>query len=59
MRTGKALPSFEKYFDQFIVPALSGGACTSIYMNVNDITADAALIKLGKKFGHSQIGSRK
>jgi aspartate ammonia-lyase len=35
------------YFDYFIVPALSGGAGTSINMNVNEIIANAALIKLG------------
>ncbi|HOW32274.1 MAG TPA: lyase family protein [Bacteroidales bacterium] len=35
------------YFDHFIVPAVSGGAGTSINMNVNEIIANAALLKLG------------
>lgn len=40
-----------EYFDQFIVPAMQGGAGTSINMNVNEIIANAALIKLGKRPG--------
>ncbi len=40
-----------KYFDQFILPALQGGAGTSINMNVNEIIANATLLKLGKKPG--------
>ncbi len=36
------------YFDQFIIPAISGGAGTSINMNVNEIISNAVLIKLGK-----------
>ena len=36
-----------KWFDQFIVPAISGGAGTSINMNVNEIIANAALVKIG------------
>ncbi len=40
-----------KYFDQFIVPAISGGAGTSINMNINEIIANAALLKLGRKPG--------
>ncbi|MFP4023974.1 MAG: lyase family protein [Thiohalospira sp.] len=43
-----------KYFDQFIVPAIQGGAGTSINMNVNEIIANAALKKLGKKPGDYQ-----
>lgn len=39
------------YADHFIVPALSGGAGTSINMNVNEIIANAALLKLGFKPG--------
>lgn len=39
------------YFDQFIVPGISGGAGTSINMNVNEILTNAALLKLGKKTG--------
>ena len=36
-----------KYFLSFIVPAISGGAGTSINMNVNEIISNAALQKLG------------
>jgi len=44
-----------KYFDQFIVPAFSGGAGTSINMNVNEIIANVALLGLGKKPGEYSI----
>lgn len=40
-----------KYFDQFIVPAVSGGAGTSINMNINEIIANLALLKTGNKPG--------
>jgi aspartate ammonia-lyase len=40
-----------KYFDHFIVPAIQGGAGTSINMNVNEIIANAALLKIGNKCG--------
>jgi len=40
-----------KYSDHFIVPAVSGGAGTSINMNVNEIIANASLLKLGHKPG--------
>ncbi len=43
-----------KYFDQFIVPAIQGGAGTSINMNVNEIIANAALKKLDKQPGDYQ-----
>jgi aspartate ammonia-lyase len=39
------------WFDHFIVPAVSGGAGTSINMNVNEIIANSSLIKLGSKPG--------
>ncbi len=39
------------YYDNFIVPAISGGAGTSINMNVNEIIANAALLKLGGRPG--------
>ncbi|MEI8045926.1 MAG: lyase family protein [Bacteroidota bacterium] len=35
------------FFSSFIVPAISGGAGTSINMNVNEIIANVALQKLG------------
>ncbi|MHC1707168.1 MAG: lyase family protein [Bacteroidales bacterium] len=38
-------------YDFFIVPAVSGGAGTSINMNVNEILTNTALIKTGRKPG--------
>lgn len=43
-----------KYFDHFIVPAIQGGAGTSINMNINEIIANVALKKLGKNTGDYQ-----
>jgi aspartate ammonia-lyase len=40
-----------RHFDQFIVPAIQGGAGTSINMNLNEIVTNLALIKLGHKPG--------
>jgi aspartate ammonia-lyase len=40
-----------RYFEHFVVPALQGGAGTSMNMNVNEIIANAALLKLAKKPG--------
>lgn len=40
-----------KYFDQFIVPAVQGGAGTSINMNINEIITNASLLKTGRKCG--------
>jgi len=42
-------------FDAFIVPAISGGAGTSINMNMNEILANLALLKLGYKPGQYEI----
>lgn len=44
-----------KWFDQFIVPAINGGAGTSINMNINEIIANASLLKLGKAVGSYDI----
>jgi aspartate ammonia-lyase len=41
-----------KYFDQFIVPAIQGGAGTSINMNINEIITNSALLKTGNKCGN-------
>jgi aspartate ammonia-lyase len=41
-----------KYFEHFIVPAVQGGAGTSINMNINEIIANAALIKTGSSPGN-------
>lgn len=43
------------YFDQFIVPAVSGGAGTSINMNVNEIIANLALVRMGHAPGSYEI----
>lgn len=40
-----------KYFEDFIVPAVQGGAGTSINMNINEIIANSSLLKLGKNTG--------
>jgi aspartate ammonia-lyase len=40
-----------QHFSSFIVPAISGGAGTSINMNVNEIVANIALQKMGFKPG--------
>jgi aspartate ammonia-lyase len=40
-----------KHFNDFIVPAIQGGAGTSINMNVNEIISNVTLQKLGKKPG--------
>jgi aspartate ammonia-lyase len=40
-----------KYFENFIVPAVQGGAGTSINMNINEIITNAALLKTGNKCG--------
>ncbi|HEX2920224.1 MAG TPA: lyase family protein [Bacteroidales bacterium] len=40
-----------RYYDQFIVPAIQGGAGTSINMNINEIIANVALLKTGKQPG--------
>lgn len=44
-----------KYFEHFIVPALQGGAGTSINMNVNEIVANASLQKLGHNPGSYEV----
>jgi len=40
-----------KYSDQFLVPAVQGGAGTSINMNINEIISNSALMKSGYKCG--------
>ena len=44
-----------KYDDAFFLSAFQGGAGTSTNMNVNEVVANAALIKLGHKPGEYQI----
>lgn len=40
-----------KHFVNFIVPAIQGGAGTSINLNISEIIANLSLLKLGKKAG--------
>ncbi len=44
--------SFGKHFRYFIVPAVQGGAGTSINMNINEIIANGSLKKLQLQPGH-------
>ncbi len=44
-----------KYFNHFIVPAIQGGAGTSINMNVNEIIANEALVKIDHDPGEYHI----
>lgn len=39
------------FFEHFIVPSVSGGAGTSINMNVNEIIANASLVRMGHRPG--------
>ncbi len=39
------------HFDQFIIPAVQGGAGTSINMNINEIITNLALLHTGKRCG--------
>ncbi|MDX2415381.1 MAG: lyase family protein [Bacteroidales bacterium] len=43
------------YFSHFIVPAIQGGAGTSINMNINEIITNAALLELDKETGSYDI----
>ena len=44
-----------KYFEYFIVPAIQGGAGTSINLNINEIITNRALIILGYKPGNYDV----
>ncbi len=44
-----------KYAEQIIVPAIQGGAGTALNMNINEIIANASLIKMGKRPGDYHI----
>jgi aspartate ammonia-lyase len=43
------------HFDHFIVPAVQGGAGTSINMNINEIIANSALLRSGRRCGDYDI----
>ena len=42
-------------FDQFIIPAVQGGAGTSINMNINEIITNSALLNVGQMCGDYSI----
>jgi aspartate ammonia-lyase len=44
-----------KYFDNFIIPAVQGGAGTSINMNINEIITNSSLLKTGNKPGYYDL----
>ncbi len=44
-----------KWFEHFITPAISGGAGTSINLNINEIISNLSLKKLGHETGNYQI----
>lgn len=44
-----------KYMEHFIVAAISGGAGTSINMNVNEIIANSALLRMGQPAGNYSV----
>lgn len=44
-----------KHFENFIVPAIQGGAGTSINMNVNEIISNVSLNKIGEKAGNYSV----
>ncbi len=44
-----------KHFDNFIIPAIQGGAGTSTNLNINEIIANLSLTKSGKKPGSYNI----
>ena len=44
-----------EHFEHFIVPAVSGGAGTSINLNINEILTNCALLKLGHKPGEYAV----
>ena len=44
-----------KYFDNFIIPAIQGGAGTSINMNINEIITNSALLDTGHLCGEYEI----
>lgn len=44
-----------KHFDHFIIPAVTGGAGTSINLNINEIIANLAICKLGGTPGAYQL----
>jgi aspartate ammonia-lyase len=55
LETAAAETGEGKYFSHFIVPAIQGGAGTSINMNINEIIANTALLKTGNKPGNYQV----
>ncbi len=44
-----------QYFENFIIPAIQGGAGTSINLNINEIIANTSLLKIDKTVGDYKI----
>ncbi|MBN1251270.1 MAG: hypothetical protein JXR51_09520 [Bacteroidales bacterium] len=44
-----------QYFDNFIIPAIQGGAGTSINLAVNEIITNVSLLKIGRQIGDYKI----
>lgn len=40
-----------KFFNEFLIPSISGGAGTSINMNINEIITNVSLLKMNKNIG--------
>jgi aspartate ammonia-lyase len=55
LRTSAKEVSEGKYFDNFIIPAIQGGAGTSINMNINEIITNSALLNTGYLCGEYEI----
>jgi aspartate ammonia-lyase len=53
--SGASQVSDGSHFDNFIVPAMQGGAGTSINMNINEIITNLALTSLGYQHGDYQF----
>jgi aspartate ammonia-lyase len=54
LETAASEVSSGSHFEHFIVPAVQGGAGTSINLNINEIISNVALLSLGKEPGDYQ-----
>jgi aspartate ammonia-lyase len=55
MATQAHMVASGEYFNHFIVPAIQGGAGTSINLNINEIIANASLHAIDKKHGDYDV----
>lgn len=51
LKTSAIEVSEGNHFEHFIVPAIQGGAGTSINMNINEILSNCSLLRMGEKAG--------